>query len=158
MNRHYSTDEFYNVTEILRRHFDNPAITTDVIVGFPGETDEEFAETVEFLKKVRFYETHIFKYSRRKGTPADKMPDQLTDAEKHSRSNVLLDLNSRNKTSYADSFIGKDVEVLFEEGSTGYTKEYVRVKSLDKSYENGTIVKGRITDRIDNELMEFSAM
>lgn len=158
MNRHYSTEEFYNVTEILRRHFDNPAITTDVIVGFPGETDNEFAETVEFLKKVNFYETHIFKYSRRKGTPADKMPDQLTDAEKHSRSNVLLDLNSKNKASYADSFIGKDVEVLFEEGSTGYTKEYVRVKSLDKSYENGTIVKGRITGRIDNELMEFSAL
>ena len=156
MNRHYTTDEFYAGAEILRKHFDNPAITTDVIVGFPGETDEEFSETVEFLKKIRFYETHVFKYSRRQGTPADKMSGQLTDAQKHARSNVLIELNAANKTAFADSFIGREVEVLFEEGSTGYTKEYVRVASTDKKYENGAIVRGKITKRLDSELMEFS--
>ncbi|MCR5525812.1 MAG: MiaB/RimO family radical SAM methylthiotransferase [Lachnospiraceae bacterium] len=155
MNRHYTAEEYLDGVKLLRQYFDSPAITTDVIVGFPQETDAEFDETHEFLKKVNFYETHIFKYSRRQGTPADRMSGQLTDAQKHARSTVLLALNNENKRKFADSFIGREVEVLFEENNEGYTKEYVRVKAADKEYATGTIVKGHITGRLNDDIMSF---
>ncbi|SFK76715.1 threonylcarbamoyladenosine tRNA methylthiotransferase MtaB [Lachnospiraceae bacterium KH1T2] len=155
MNRHYTSEEYLDGVNILRQYFGSPAITTDVIVGFPQETEAEFEETHEFLKRVNFYETHIFKYSRRQGTPADKMDGQLTDAQKHVRSTVLLALNAENKRKFADSFVGRDVEVLFEENNEGYTKEYVRVKAVDKEYATGTIVKGRITGRLNDDIMIF---
>ena len=100
MNRRYSAEEFRQCCERLRRHFDDPALTTDVIVGFPGETEEEFTATVEFLKDICFYETHVFKYSRRKGTKADRMPDQIPEQIKNQRSDVLLALTEKNSGEY----------------------------------------------------------
>ena len=115
MNRHYTAGEYYEKVEILRAHFDRPAITTDVIVGFPGETEAEFAQTCAFLEKVRFFEMHIFKYSRRKGTAADRMPGQLTESEKQARSARLIQMEAEHSRQYRASYIGKEVEILVEE-------------------------------------------
>ncbi|SKB57152.1 threonylcarbamoyladenosine tRNA methylthiotransferase MtaB [Lachnospiraceae bacterium] len=156
MNRHYTADEFFEGTERLRRVFKDPAITTDVIVGFPGETPAEFEETQDFLKKICFYETHIFPYSRRKGTPADKMPDQLSRAEKHDRVVALKELHDKNKTAFQDIWLdGRTVEILVEENNEGYTREYVRVRSTTP-LTSGAIVRGRITGRINADTMEFT--
>ncbi len=135
MNRHYSADEYYAGCEILRKYFKNPAITTDVIVGFAGETEEEFATTKEFLKKVNFYEMHVFKYSRRAGTRADKMPNQVPEQIKTRRSSELLALEAEMSRKYRESFLGTETEVLLEEPviingeryMIGHTKEYVKV-------------------------------
>ena len=135
MNRRYSAEEYYEKCLLLRKHFENPALTTDVIVGFPGETEKEFAETKEFLEKIKFYETHIFKYSRRKGTKAAVMENQVPDEIKNSRSAQLIELGNKNQRAYEDAFVGKEAEVLFEERLvrggeeyfSGHTKEYIRV-------------------------------
>ncbi len=135
MNRKYTAEEYYEVCERLRRHFDHPALTTDVIVGFAGETEEEFAECKAFLEKVGFSQTHIFKYSIRKGTRAAKMENQVPDQIKTKRSNELLTLNEKNSVKYLQEHIGKDLDVLMEETMTidgenyfiGHTKEYIRV-------------------------------
>lgn len=135
MNRKYTSDEFYEGCKILRKYYNRPAITTDVIVGFPGETEEEFNITEKFLEKVHFYEMHIFKYSRRKGTVADKMPGQHTEREKTVRSEKLIELEGRMSEEYRRSFLGTRAEVLFEEENvingkkyiTGYTTTYIRV-------------------------------
>lgn len=135
MNRRYSVEEFYEKCELLRSVFDHPALTTDVIVGFPQESEEEFAQTRQFLEKVCFYETHIFKYSRRKGTRAAEMGGQIPEEIKTERSRILQELNQRNMKAYEDSFKGKTVEVLFEEKTetdgveyyTGHTREYLTV-------------------------------
>ena len=135
MNRHYTADEYYNGCEILRKYFKNPAITTDVIVGFAGETEEEFAATKKFLEKVNFYEMHVFKYSRRAGTRADKMPNQVPEQIKTRRSAELLALEAEMSRKYRESFLGQETEVLLEEPVTingeqymiGHTKEYVKV-------------------------------
>lgn len=112
MNRKYDTEEFLACCDRLRAYFDEPALTTDVIVGFPGETEEEFETTVEFIKKIRFYETHVFKYSRRKGTRADRMPDQIPEQIKTKRSEKLLELHRENSKNYRNRLIGTTVEVL----------------------------------------------
>lgn len=135
MNRRYTAEEYYEKCELLRSQFDHPALTTDVIVGFPQETEEEFAVTKAFLEKVAFYETHIFKYSRRKGTRAAGMEGQVPDQVKARRSDVLLELGEVNRLKYENRLIGTIQEVLFEEVQTlegqafvtGYTKEYVRL-------------------------------
>ena len=135
MNRHYTTGEYLQGVERLRQVFEHPAITTDVIVGFPGETEEEFAQTKEFLERVGFYEMHIFKYSRRRGTRADRMQGQLTDREKAARSDVLLSLERRQSKAFRSDYIGGQAEVLWEdkreiEGGlywVGHTKDYVKV-------------------------------
>ena len=133
MNRKYDSQQYYESCLLLREYFDDPAITTDIIVGFPGETDEEFAETVGFVTKVSFMKTHVFKYSRREGTVAASMPDQVSDAVKSERSRTLIALSDINGKTFAERRIGKDVEVLFEEKKTvdgrecwtGYTREYI---------------------------------
>ena len=127
MNRKYNTEEYYEGCVKLREVFDNPAITTDVIVGFPGETEEDFLETRKFLEKVHFYEMHIFKYSRRKGTVADKMKEQVADTVKSERSAVLLALEKAQSLEYRKMYIGKRLEVLIEElteidGRSYYTR------------------------------------
>ena len=135
MNRHYTAEEYYKGCEILRKYFKNPAITTDVIVGFAGETEEEFATTKAFLEKVNFYEMHVFKYSRRAGTRADKMPNQVPEPVKTKRSAELLALEAEMSKNYRASFLGTETEVLLEEPVTidgklymiGHTKEYVKV-------------------------------
>lgn len=156
MNRRYTSEEYYEKCCILRRYFDNPALTTDVIVGFPGETEEEFQKSRDFVDKVDFYETHIFKYSRREGTKAAAMENQVSEQEKARRSAVLIELGEKKRKAYEQSFLGKEVEVLVEEEAliqgkpmqTGHTKEYIRIAfEGDKSLKN-TIVKVRV----DNDL------
>ena len=135
MNRRYTAEEYYEKCELLREVFDHPALTPDVIVGFPGETEEEFRESKAFLEKVNFYETHIFKYSRRQGTKAAEMKDQVPEPVKTERSNQLIALGKVNKKAFEDRLIGQTVEVLMEEeiqrdGETwqiGHTREYVKV-------------------------------
>lgn len=145
MNRHYTSREYEEKCRILRTYFDHPAITTDVIVGFPGETEEEFETTRAFIEKIGFYETHVFKYSRRNGTKAAEMPNQVPDQEKARRSQILLDLCARKKKEFEDQMIGRQVEVLLEETverdgvslRTGLTKEYVKVAvKADGTREN----------------------
>lgn len=156
MNRRYTSEEYYEKCCILRRYFDNPALTTDVIVGFPGETEEEFQKSRDFVDKVDFYETHIFKYSRREGTRAAAMENQVSEQEKARRSAILIELGEKKRKAYEQSFLGKEVEVLVEEEAliqgkpmqTGHTKEYIRIAfEGDKSLKN-TIVKVRV----DNDL------
>ena len=135
MNRHYTTGEYYHSVELLREAFPHPAITTDVITGFPGETEEEFAQTRTFLQKVCFYEMHIFKYSKRAGTRAADMPEQVPEQIKTVRSNELLQLSKQQSAIFREYYIGKEVSVLLEEtkeidGTTyilGHTKDYVKV-------------------------------
>lgn len=135
MNRRYTAEEYFGKAELLRKYFPGCAITTDVIVGFPGETEEEFMQTKAFLEKVNFFEMHIFKYSRRKGTKADAMPDQIPEEIKTERSNILLALEQQQSKAYRATFIGRRVKVLLEEekeigGKTywlGHTGEYVKV-------------------------------
>ena len=144
MNRKYDTEEYYEGCERLRKYFDNPAITTDVIVGFPGESEEDFRQTENFLEKVSFYEMHIFKYSRRKGTVADKMTDQISDEVKSQRSAELIELEKRQSFDYRKGYIGTEIEVLIEELTqidgksyyTGYTKNYIRV-AVSADYFDG---------------------
>ena len=156
MNRTYTSEEFYEKCEILRKYFEKPALTTDVIVGFPQETEEEFETTYEFLKKICFYETHIFKYSKREGTKAAVMQGQIPEQIKAKRSARLIELGEKNRRAYEESFLGKTVEVLVEEKSdvngkemwTGHTKEYMKIaleseKNLQNCILNVQIKDGR---------------
>lgn len=135
MNRKYTTEEFLEKVELLRKSFVHPAITTDVICGFPGEDEAEFEQTKAFLEKVHFFEMHIFKYSKRKNTPAAVMPGQLTEAEKGIRSDELLEMEMRHSNEFRSFYLGKDVPVLMEEKKringeeyfVGHTPEYVKV-------------------------------
>ncbi|MFQ9298464.1 MAG: tRNA (N(6)-L-threonylcarbamoyladenosine(37)-C(2))-methylthiotransferase MtaB [Clostridia bacterium] len=150
MNRKYSCDEFFKVTEILREYFKDVNLTTDIIVGFPGETNEEFESTYEFLSKIKFYKMHIFKYSPREGTLAAKMTNQIDGNIKEERSQKLIELSNKNERECNEKYIGKSVEVLFEEEKdglwSGYTKNYVRVfVESDESLEN-KILKVEIKD------------
>lgn len=135
MNRRYTAEEYYEKCELLRKYFRNPALTTDVIVGFPGETEEEFKASRDFIDKVDFYETHVFKYSRREGTKAAAMPDQVPEEEKTRRSNILLDLSRKKQAAYEQRLLGTTQEVLIEEEirrngeiyQVGHTREYVKI-------------------------------
>lgn len=152
MNRHYTCAEYERSCDILRSVFAHPALTTDVIVGFPQETEEEFAETVAFLERIKLYETHIFKYSRRAGTVADRMDGQLTEAVKAVRSDRLLALNKVNSALFRDWYKGRVEEVLLEEKVVrdgtpylaGYTREYVRAFAPADSAKVGDIVQVRL--------------
>ena len=160
MNRKYTAGEYKEGCDLLRRYFVHPAITTDVIVGFPGETEEEFAATVEFLKQIHFYEMHIFKYSKRAGTRAAVMENQIPEEVKTKRSNVLLSLADEMSREFREYYVGKQQEVLFEEVQTiegkdyyvGYTREYVKVakeskEALENCFVEGTI-GGKLTDGV----------
>ena len=141
MNRKYTTNEFLEITEILRKYYKDVILTTDIIVGFPGETEEEFEKTYEFLKKIKFYKTHVFPYSPRKGTIAAKMPNQITGDIKNKRSKKLIELSDINEKNYNDKLIGENVEVLFEEPKGGYikghTQNFILVKcKTDENFEN----------------------
>lgn len=135
MNRKYTAEEYAAGCAMLRKYFNEPAITTDVIVGFPGETEEEFATTKQYVADIGFYEMHIFKYSKRKGTKAAVMPEQVNEQIKAKRSDILLACEERMSKTYRDGYVGREVEVLFEtpwewDGKpyyTGYTREYIRV-------------------------------
>lgn len=160
MNRRYNTEEYANKCEILRKYFKHPAITTDVIVGFPGETDEEFEKTKEFLKKIHFYEMHVFKYSKRKGTKAATMENQVPEEKKTKRSSELLELEHAMSKEFRDAYIGQETEVLLEEECimegkkyfVGYTKEYVKVAVLSEENCANTFKRGKISGRLKDEL------
>lgn len=163
MNRKYTTKEYERGCELLRKYFVHPAITTDVIVGFPGETEEEFEQTEAYLEHIHFYEMHIFKYSKRKGTRAAVMPDQIDEQIKAVRSEKLIALGHDMSKEFRKFYIGKNEEVLFEEKSVigdkeyfvGYTKEYVKVaKETAENLEN-QIVSGRISGMLTDEILLF---
>jgi len=163
MNRKYTTKEYERGCELLRKYFVHPAITTDVIVGFPGETEEEFEQTKAYLEHIHFYEMHIFKYSKRKGTRAAVMPDQIDEQIKAARSEKLIALGHDMSNEFRKFYIGKNEEVLFEEKAVigdkeyfvGYTKEYVKVaKKTDENLEN-QIVSGRISGMLTDEILLF---
>ena len=132
MNRRYTAEEFEESAKLLRKYFKDVKLTTDIIVGFPGETEEEFNKTCDFLKKIKFYKMHIFKYSIRKGTVAEKMPNQVDGKLKEERSKILIELSNKNEEEYNQELIGKVVDVLFEERKKeyfeGHTKNYIMVK------------------------------
>lgn len=160
MNRRYTAEEYENGCRLLRKYFEHPAITTDVIVGFPGESDEEFEITKRFLKKIHFYEMHIFKYSKRKGTRAAVMQDQVAEQIKTGRSAELISLGNEMSDEFRMYYTGKIKDVLFEEKVeingksyyTGYTKEYVKVaKESEETLEN-QIIEGKITGRLTDDI------
>ncbi len=163
MNRHYTTAEYEEGCRLLRSYFDRPAITTDVIVGFPGETEEEFAQTKAFLEKIHFYEMHVFKYSKREGTRAASMPEQVEETVKAQRSNELIALGRRMSEEFRSLYRGTEQEVLFEETETicqknycvGYTREYIRTaKQTDEELTN-RLYRGVIGSAITNDLYEM---
>ncbi|MBP3708414.1 MAG: tRNA (N(6)-L-threonylcarbamoyladenosine(37)-C(2))-methylthiotransferase MtaB [Clostridia bacterium] len=148
MNRRYTADEFLWATERLRAKFPNAALTTDIIVGFPGETEEEFEKTYEFLKKIKFYQMHVFKYSPRKGTKAAVMPNQIDGNIKEARSKRLIELSQNNELEYNKSHISDEVEVLFEERDgdyyKGHTKNYIVVKYKTQDELENCILKLKV--------------
>lgn len=167
MNRHYTPAEYMEGVKRLRAAFDHPAITTDVIVGFPGETDEEFAQTVTFVKEVNFYEMHIFKYSKRKGTKAAVMPNQVPEPVKTKRSALLQEIENADSKKFREHYIGKEVEVLFEEQKEidgmvydiGHTREYVKV-AVDRKTLNGRMIenkvlRGKIVGFVNAEVLQM---
>ena len=163
MNRHYTTAEYEECCRLLREHFDHPAITTDVIVGFPGETEEEFAATKAYLERIHFYEMHIFKYSRRAGTRADRMPDQIPEQVKTVRSDELLALEKEMSLEYRKSLLGCKKQVLLEEKITvdgreymvGHTKEYVKIAVPCSENRKNTFVEGIVEGMLTEEILLF---
>ena len=168
MNRHYTTADYARCVELLRTAFPKCAVTTDVIVGFPGETEEEFACTRAYLEKQNLYEMHVFKYSKRRGTVAAAMPNQLTEAQKGARSDVLLAMTERQSVEFRRRFIGEEVEILLEERKeidgvwyrTGYSREYVpvavreeEIATLADQWDDADNTRGRIVRGVGSELL-----
>lgn len=163
MNRRYDSREYFHTTELLRKYYENPAITTDVIVGFPQETEEEFRITEAFVQKVNFYEMHVFKYSRRQGTRAAAMEGQITEAEKSRRSGILIETGKQMSHAYREDFVGRKVEALFEDsheiaGQTywvGHTPQYVKVAKLSDGIGNlnNQIVSGTVKGFLNEEIL-----
>ena len=157
MNRKYTTEEFKKVTERLRKFFKDVNLTTDVIVGFPGETDEEFDTTYDYLKEIAFYKMHIFKYSKRDGTVAAKMPNQIDGNTAEERSRKLIELSENNMKLYNEKYLGKEVEVLFEEKQDdywiGHTRNYMVVKIKDENDLQNEIKKIKITESCNEEML-----
>ena len=151
MNRRYTKDEFEDIVKRLRRYYNDVILTTDIIVGFPGETEKEFEETFDFLDNINFYKMHIFKYSPRRGTKAESMENQVSGDVKENRSKKLLELSDKNENKYLDSYIGKEVEVLFEEKEgefyKGHTANYIMVKYKTEEELENKIKKVIITDK-----------
>lgn len=159
MNRKYTTNEYRNIVKLIRKHMPNAGITTDIIVGFPGETDEEFRETYNFVKEIRFSRVHVFKYSPREGTVASKFKNQIHGSIKQSRSEILISLADKMTYDFNKKFIGEKLEVLFEEENNkdpnfmeGYTTNYIRVKAKAPSEIKGLILSTELT-KIENEFL-----
>ena len=160
MNRKYTAEEYQKGCQILRKYFAHPAITTDVIVGFPGETEEEFVTTKAFVENIHFYEMHIFQYSKRQGTRAAVMKDQVPENKKKVRSAELITLGDKMSLEFRQYYLGKEEEVLFEESTeidgkqyyVGYTKEYVKVAKVSDTPLDNQIVKGTLVKMINDEI------
>lgn len=159
MNRKYTTEEYAHSCDLLRSAYEHPAITTDVIVGFPGETSEEFAVTKQFLERIGFYEMHVFQYSKRHGTRAERMPDQVPEPVKKERSGEFLALEKMQSQSFRDYYVGREQTVLFEESiqigekryMVGYTPEYVRLAMELGADENADEYANRLCTGIVGE-------
>lgn len=153
MNRRYTAEEFEKIVSNLRDSFKDIILTTDIIVGFPEETEVEFNKTVDFLKRIKFYKMHIFKYSQRNGTKAAAMENQISGDIKESRSKILLKLSDDNEIDYLKSYIGSELEVLFEEKDgdyyKGHTANYIMVKTRSDVDLSNMILKVKIKD-VDN--------
>ena len=149
MNRRYTIEEFEKGVKLLRKVYPNVALTTDVIVGFPGETEEEFKQTYEFLKKIKFYKMHIFKYSQRKGTRAAVMPNQIDGNVKEKRSRELIELSNQNEKDYNETYIGKEVEVLWEEPHIENRKRYSKGHTT-----NYLVVKLETAENLENQIQK----
>ena len=164
MNRKYTAGEYYNKVCMLRNYFDNPAITTDVIAGFPGETWEEFEDTRNFLEKTGFYELHVFKYSMRRNTAAASMPDQVPESVKAQRSNLLLELGQSLSAGYRKEHLHKKTAILFEEEKeiggeryqVGYSPEYIRAALPGREPLSGRIITGEPVGFLEPDLLLFS--
>jgi threonylcarbamoyladenosine tRNA methylthiotransferase MtaB len=159
MNRHYTSEDYKEVVEVLRKHMPDVSITTDIIVGFPGETQEEFNTTYEFLKEIKLSKMHIFKFSPRKGTRAAEMKDQINGDIKEQRSAKLIDLSSKNEAGFMEKFIGREMEVLYEQIHNGeadkyegYTPNYIKVVSGSSKDIEGEIVNTKLLS-IDEEFI-----
>ena len=158
MNRRYTTDEFRNVVNLLRNTYDDVILTTDIIVGFPGETEEEFGKTYEFLKEIKFYKMHVFKYSKRSGTKATTMPNQIKPEMQEKRSKSLIELSDINQKEYNKEYIGKTLEVLFEEQNgeyiKGHTQNYIVVNAKGNIVSlNNEIINVKIVKMLGDELL-----
>ena len=160
MNRRYTANEYAAGVKLIREYYEHPAITTDIIVGFPGETEEEFQKTISFVESIDFYETHIFKYSRRHGTVADTMPGQLTEKVKAQRSDELENINKIHMKRFMSAVVGKKEEILTEEQTKidnrtytlGHTKNYMMM-AVEGAYEKNLIIEGTVTGFLQNEIM-----
>ena len=162
MNRRYSAQEYAEKCELIRKYYPAPALTTDVIVGVPMETEEDFEESYEFVKNIHFYETHIFKYSRRHGTKAAAMDGQLTEAVKTQRSEKLLELHDIRAKEYEEAMIGKTIELLLEEEIeedgkmwyVGHSREYVRaVIEKTEAHQVNDLVEAKVTGFVTDHLL-----
>ena len=161
MNRHYTSDEYYEKCQLIRKYIDNPAFTTDVIVGFPGETEEDYISSREFVKKVKFAELHVFKYSKRDGTVAAKMPNQIDEKIKTLRSEDLIKTGAELTKEFRQAKIGQDTTVLFEEKIlldnkeywVGHTVDYIKIAVPEKENLEGQIRKVNVKDFLTNEIM-----
>lgn len=161
MNRHYTSDEYYEKCQLIRKYIDNPAFTTDVIVGFPGETEEDYISSREFVKKVKFAELHVFKYSKRDGTVAAKMPNQIDEKIKTLRSEDLIKTGEEPTKEFRQAKIGQDTTVLFEEKIlldnkeywVGHTVDYIKIAVPEKENLEGQIRKVNVKDFLTNEIM-----
>lgn len=161
MNRHYTSDEYYEKCQLIRKYIDNPAFTTDVIVGFPGETEEDYISSREFVKKVKFAELHVFKYSKRDGTVAAKMPNQIDEKIKTLRSEDLIKTGEELTKKFRQAKIGQDTTVLFEEKIlldnkeywVGHTVDYIKIAVPEKENLEGQIRKVNVKDFLTNEIM-----
>ena len=157
MNRRYTAEEFETIVDRIRKYYNDAILTTDIIVGFPDESDEEFEKTYEYLKRINFYKMHVFKYSPRKGTKAAEMKNQIPGDVKELRSKKLLELSDNNEISYLDSYIGKDVEVLFEEFDgeyyKGHTANYIMVKVKSEEDLSNKMKMVKIIEREDLNLI-----
>lgn len=161
MNRHYTSDEYYEKCQLIRKYIDNPAFTTDVIVGFPGETEEDYISSREFVKKVKFAELHVFKYSKRDGTVAAKMPNRIDEKIKTLRSEDLIKTGEELTKEFRQAKIGQDTTVLFEEKIlldnkeywVGHTVDYIKIAVPEKENLEGQIRKVNVKDFLTNEIM-----
>ena len=164
MNRHYTASDFARSCDILRRYYEHPAITTDIIVGFPGETEEEFRATCDLAEQVGFYEAHVFKYSRRRGTVADRMPDQIPEPLKAARSEELIRITDRLSHEFRSYYLGKDAAFLSEElveiggelYETGFTPEYVRCIKKSESLHQNEIIVGKTSHIVQQNVIDES--
>ncbi len=164
MNRHYTASDFARSCDILRRYYEHPAITTDIIVGFPGETEEEFRATCDLAEQVGFYEAHVFKYSRRRGTVADRMPDQIPEPLKAARSEELIRITDRLSHEFRTYYLGKDAAFLSEElveidgelYETGFTPEYVRCIKKSESLHQNEIIVGKTSHIVQQNVIDES--